>query len=239
VTTALVLSAGGLWTAWEAGAWKALSRHFTPDLIVGASAGSWNGWAIAGGCSPDDLIRDWLDPRTGQIMRFGLSAQGLLRPGPLYAKAQELFGRYRPRIPFGLTLIEVPRLRVRLVRDSEITMEHLAAACAIPLVFPPVRIQGKFYADGGLRGSLPLHAAETMGATRAIALNVLTTPLFRLFHKTVPTAQASPALQVIRLEPSEPLGSLRDAVVWSAAKIERWIALGERDANRAVTSIII
>ena len=48
---ALVLSAGGQWGAWEAGAWKVLSQTFQPDLIVGASVGAWNGWAIAGGCS--------------------------------------------------------------------------------------------------------------------------------------------------------------------------------------------
>jgi len=237
VTTALVLSAGGLWAAWEVGVWKVLSHRFSPDLIVGASAGAWNGWSIAGGCSPDDLIRDWLDPRTSQVMRFGFSAGGVLRPEPLHAKARELFARYHPRIPFGLTIVEVPSLRVRLVRDSEITAAHLAASCAIPFGFPPVRIRGKLYVDGGLRGALPLHAAETMGATRVIALNVLNTRIFRMLRKTMRAPEASPALQVIRLEPSEPLGSLRDAVVWSSANIERWIALGERDANLAATSI--
>ena len=30
-------------------------------------------------------------------------------------------------------------------------------------------------------------------------------------------------MQVIRLEPSEPLGPLRGAVAWSAANIERWM----------------
>jgi hypothetical protein len=33
-------------------------------LIVGASAGGWNGWAIAGGCTPEQLARMWLDPAT-------------------------------------------------------------------------------------------------------------------------------------------------------------------------------
>ena len=237
MTTALVLSAGGLWAAWEVGVWKVLSRTFTPDLIVGASAGALNGWSIAGGCSPDDLIRDWLDPRSGEIMRFGLSAGGFLRPESLYAKADDLFARFRPRIPFGLTLVEVPNMRVRLIRDSEITARHLAAACAIPFGYPPVRIEGKLYVDGGLRGGLPLQAAEGMGATRAIALNVLTGPIFSLLRHTMRAPDASPALQVVRLEPSEPLGSLRDALVWSSANIKRWIALGERDANHAATSI--
>lgn len=233
MTKALVLSAGGLWAAWEAGVWKVLSRHFTPDLIVGASAGAWNGWMIASGCTPDDLIREWLNPRTGQIMRFGLTVGGTLRPEPLHAKASELFAGYRPRIPFGLTMVEVPSMRIRLVRDAEITAAHLAAACAIPLGFPPVRIGGKLYVDGGLRGGLPLRAAEMMGAQHAIALNVLTAPIFRLLRKTMGAPNASPFLRVVRLEPSEPLGSLRDAVVWSAANIARWIALGERDAERA------
>jgi NTE family protein len=237
VSTALVLSAGGLWAAWEAGAWKALSRHFTPDLIVGASAGSWNGWVIASGCTPDDLIREWLDGRTGQIMRFGLAAGGFLRPEPLHAKARELFAAYRPRIPFALTMVEVPSMRIRLVRDSEITAEHLAAACAIPLGFPPVRIHGKLYVDGGLRGSLPLRAAEMMGAERAIALNVLTAPIFRMLRKSKWVPRAGPTLRATVLEPSEPLGSVRDALVWSAANIERWIALGERDGERAAASI--
>jgi NTE family protein len=170
-------------------------------------------------------------------MRVGFTPGGVFRPEALHARARELFARYRPRIPFGLTVVEVPRMRVRLVRESEITWEFLAAACAVPVGFPPVRIQGKFYVDGGLRGGLPLHAAETMGATRAIALNVLNTPAFRLLRKTLWAPNASAALKVIRLEPSERLGSLRDAVVWSAANVERWIALGERDANRAATSI--
>ena len=82
-----------------------------------------------------------------------------------------------------------------------------------------------------------MQAAETMGATRAIALNVLNTPAFRLLRKTLRVPNPSAALKVIRLQPSERLGSLRDAVVWSRANVERWIALGERDANRAATSI--
>src|ERR1017187_6900392 len=47
--TALVLSAGGLWAAWEVGAWSVLRERFRSDLIVGASAGAWNGWPEPGG----------------------------------------------------------------------------------------------------------------------------------------------------------------------------------------------
>jgi NTE family protein len=229
VTTALVLSAGGMFAAWEAGVWKSLSGRFRPDLIVGASAGAWNGWAIAGGCSAEDLIHEWMDSATARI--------GLFRAEALDQRARELFLCYQPRIPFGLTVVEVPRLRARLVSGSAITWRHLAATCAIPFGFPAVRIQGRRYVDGGLLGGLPLWAAEEMGATRAIAVNALTTLPFRMLHEAMRGRRASAALEVIRIEPSTQLGSLRDAVCWSRANVERWIEQGERDANRVATSI--
>jgi NTE family protein len=237
VATALVLSAGGMYAAWEVGVWKALREHIAIDLVVGASAGAWNGWAIAGGATVDELECDWLDPATRRILTWGPHSKGLLRPEALYRKARDLYARYRPRIPFGLTVAEVPRLRVRLVRDSEITWQHLAASCSIPFCFPPVRIGGRFYVDGGLLGALPLWAAEAMGATRAIAVNSLTAWPFRAAHALFRSPRASPALEVIRIEPSLPLGSLRDAVVWSGPAIARWLALGERDGTHALRSI--
>lgn len=219
------------------GVWKALRDRISIDLVVGASAGAWNGWAIAGGATVDELERDWLDPATGRILAWGPHSKGLLRPENLHRKSRDLFARYRPRIPFGATVVEVPRLRTRLLRDSEVTWQHLAASCSIPFFFPPVRIDGKHYVDGGLRGALPLWAAEAMGATRAIAVNALTHPLFRAVHTLLDRHRASAALEVIRIEPSEPLGRLRDAVVWSEPLIARWLALGERDGGRALRSI--
>ena len=123
------------------------------------------------------------------------------------------------------------------MRGPEITWRHLAATCTIPFGFPPVRIQGRWYVDGGLLGALPLWAAEEMGATRAIAVNALTTLPFRMLHKAMRGRRASAALEVIRIEPSIPLGSLHDAVCWSRANVERWVEQGERDANRVATSI--
>ena len=222
--------------AWEVGVWKALRRHFQPECIVGASAGAWNGWLIASGCGADELAALWLDPSNAAIMPHA---------GALRDKARELFARFSPRIPFGLAVTELPRLRQRLVSDSDISWQHLAATCSIPLFFPPVRVGGARYVDGGLLGALPLWAAREMGATRAIAVNALggaASPGLRamgaLRSLARPFAKPLPAnLEILRIEPSEPLGSLRDAVRWSPANILRWIAQGERDANRAVTSI--
>jgi NTE family protein len=227
VPTALVLSAGGMFAAWEAGVWKVLRDHIEPDMIVGASAGAWSAWSIAGGATAEDLYCEWLDARLARIMRTG----------ELHAMARELFERFQPRIAVGITIVEVPRLRVRVVRGAEIGWRHLAATASIPMVFRPVAIDGKLYVDGGFRGALPLFAAEEMGAARAIALNVLTSWHFRVLRALLWRRRASAHLAVTCIEPSEPLGSLRDAVVWSADNVRRWIALGERDGMRAVGSI--
>jgi len=110
------------------------------------------------------------------------------------------------------------------------------AACAVPLGFPPVQIKGIHYVDGGLLGSLPLWAAEELGATRAIAVNCLTSLPFRLLRTVLRPRKPTPYLDIFRIEPSVNLGSLRDAIVWDAANVEKWITLGEQDANRALTS---
>ena len=214
--------------AWEVGVWKALSGIFRPDCVIGASAGAWNGWMIASGCAPEEMAAGWLDPSSAAVLR---------RPDVLHEKARELFARYQPRIPFALTIVEAPRLRARLVRTPEIGPLHLAATCSVPLFSPPVRIEGALYVDGGLLGALPLWAAPEMGATRAIAVNALTTLPFRALRLIQPHRRPAAPFEAIRIEPSAPLGSLRDAAVWSRSNMQRWMAQGEEDAKRALTSI--
>lgn len=216
---------------WQVGVWKALKRHLQPDLVVGTSAGAWNGWAIAGGCAIEELIELWLDPETGSIMEPSPHRGALINPEMLYRKAREMFERWKPRMPYALTVAETPWLRPRIVRDSEITWEHLAATASIPLCFPPMRINGRRYVDGGVAGALPVWAAEELGATRAVAVNALTALPFRALRRLIPPRRPKPEFEVVLIEPSKPLGTLREALRWSRPNVERWIELGERDAT--------
>src|SRR5215469_6721708 len=203
--TALVLSAGGMFAAWEIGVWEVLQERFHPDLIVGTSAGAWIGWCIAGGAPFDDLEREWLDPALAKILAsYSLHSTGFLNPGILHAKARELHSRFTPRTPFALTITEVPRLRLHLVRDRDITWRHLAATASIPFAFPPVRIGGRRFVDGGFLGALPIWAAEELGATRVIALNCLNILPYRIAHACARPLLRKPSksLEVTLIEPS-------------------------------------
>ncbi|HZT31831.1 MAG TPA: patatin-like phospholipase family protein [Bryobacteraceae bacterium] len=237
--TALVLSAGGMWGAYQAGAWKALESWLRPDLVVGVSAGALNGWAIAGGAPASDLIERWLNPLTAATMRqrrirpFG---PALFDPGPLEETARELYARYTPRVPFACTVAELPRLRLRLVPAEEMTWRHLVATCAVPVAFPPVRIGGKRYVDGGVREVLPLWAAGAMGASRAIAVDALPLMPSRLVRACcgilrwfAGDAPAPGPLEVWRITAGRPLGPLKSAIRWEERNIREWIRLGEQD----------
>lgn len=218
-----------MFAAWEAGVWKAIAPVVRPDLIVGASAGAWNGWALAGGATPSELAEAWLDP--------ALAAIRLFHYHPLHQRAQDLSVNYRPRVPFGLTVVDLPRLRAELIDGDEVTWQHLAATCSILGCFPPVAIGARRYVDGGLKGALPLWAAARMGATRAVAVNCLQGWLFRGIRRVLPPPLPQTPLEVLAIQPSERLGSLYDAVNWSRSNVERWLALGEKDGQRALDSL--
>lgn len=64
----------------------------------------------------------------------------------------------------------------RVVRSVELTVDHVRASAAIPIVFPPVAIRSAgtevYFGDGGLRQVTPLSPAIRLGAERVFAIGV-------------------------------------------------------------------
>lgn len=63
----------------------------------------------------------------------------------------------------------------RVRRKSErtqITIEHLMASSAIPLLFPSIKINERFFGDGSIRNLSPCAPAIYMGADRILAIGV-------------------------------------------------------------------
>ena len=57
-----------------------------------------------------------------------------------------------------------------LFRANRIGPQHALASAAIPLLFPPVRIDDELYLDGGLRQNTPIAPALRLGATHIFAI---------------------------------------------------------------------
>lgn len=236
-----MLSAGGHFAAYQAGIYKALWPYWRPDLVVGASAGALNAWLIAAGVHPDELIELWLHPDAGTTVKFRERPslrKGYFDPGPLLARARRIHEGFERKLPLGVVSVEVPQFRPRMFRDDEITPEHLAATCSIPILYPTVRVNGRRLLDGGFFEPTPIWAAARMGATRVIAINSLpkVTPwpihavlwcMHRVRKMPVPDG-----LDVSMITPSEAMGSARQAVVWEYANVRRWVDMGVRDGER-------
>jgi NTE family protein len=225
---ALVLSGGGMFGAWQAGAWAALAPRWRPELIVGASVGSLNRDAIASGADAEALSGLWRREPRSKLSRLS----GDLR---------EFTDQYRPRLDFAVVATELLRLKARIFRGGEVDWRHLAASCAIPLVIAPVRIDGRLYADGGLLNPLPVWAAVELGATEIIALHALPEipswwlkPPARAFRRIFGVNPVLPSgISCRTILPGRRLGSMRDALNWKRANIERWLEEGYGDALRA------
>ncbi len=69
----------------------------------------------------------------------------------------------------GLTIPSAAPPRT-LFKADRIGPHHALASAAIPLLFPPVRIDGELYLDGGLRQNTPIAPALRLGATHIFAI---------------------------------------------------------------------
>ncbi|HEV3183049.1 MAG TPA: patatin-like phospholipase family protein [Steroidobacteraceae bacterium] len=55
---------------------------------------------------------------------------------------------------------------------TPLTLDHLMASAAIPLLFPPIRIGDEYYGDGAMRQLYPLSPAIHLGADRLLIIGV-------------------------------------------------------------------
>ena len=60
----------------------------------------------------------------------------------------------------------------RVIRNAKISVDHIMASSAIPLLFPAVAIDGVYFGDGGIRNTAPLSPAIHLGVQQIIAVGV-------------------------------------------------------------------
>ncbi len=145
------------------------------DLIVGSSMGSIMAGLYASGLSVDNLtymiqtvdITSLFDP---EIPIKG----GLLDASRFRLFLDELTDRAvmaTAPIPFYTVL-------TNLETGEEVTLDHgsisqaIQASMAMPVVFPPVAIEGVYYVDGGTKNLVPANVARAVGADIVIAVDL-------------------------------------------------------------------
>ncbi len=141
------------------------------------SAASWLVRAILGGRSrlPDSRgffnVRPLRDFLAESVDFAGIDANlsaGRLRAVALsatcYATGQST------TFVHGAAGVPVWRRAMRIAVRARLTLEHVMASCAIPIVFPAVRIGDWYFGDGSVRQTSPLAPAIHLGAQRILAI---------------------------------------------------------------------
>jgi NTE family protein len=245
---ALVLSGGGVFAAYQVGAWNVFSGALKPDLVVGTSAGALNAWAIASRCNPSDLQDRWLNSSLGSIGSMicwrwpTLSTPAVLDIRRLRSGVYEWWRSFRPVTPMGVVMMSVPSFRLQVVRESGLHSDHLLASCALPGLYLPVSINGGLYCDACVVDGLNLWSAAELGATSIVAVDVMPTLPLSVFHGAVGLALSAikwsaphrlPANTLV-LRPRRALGPVSSMMKWRCSRVRDWIRHGEDDAVEAL-----
>jgi NTE family protein len=187
-----VLGGGGARGAAQVGTLLALFEAGVdaPDRVVGTSVGALNGAAICAfpSLAGAQMLRElWFSKQAQDV--FTLHPVGMLvsrlrrRSGPfeespvrkLVERALSITGKHyfeNLRVPLTVVATDVSSGEAQLFRAGPLEPALLASS-AIPGVFPPVRIEGRDYLDGGIIENTPIAVAVAEGARRIVAVSLM------------------------------------------------------------------
>lgn len=192
----LVLSGGGLKGLAHIGVLQALhDRGLVPNLVVGSSIGSLIGAAWASGLPLGEMRDRALDVRRRHVFQVAhtdmalrrLLAPAIYRPEPLTALITSLVGNRTFRDLQRRLLINTVDLNAGVqvmwglpgLQDARVA-DAVFASCALPGIFPPREINGRFYIDGAVIENLPVRFAAAAARDQAVvAVNVAATSVVR------------------------------------------------------------
>lgn len=155
----LVFSGGGSRCIAQAGILKAMEEHgIQADIMSGTSGGAFIAALYAQGYSPDDILYFAKHYRMLDFLKPGFPRKGLFRNQKI---AEELLGLFKVEKVDQLN-IPVHILSTNITDMCQQDMYHesidvaLRAALSLPIIFRPVRHQGKLLVDGGVYSNLPV-----------------------------------------------------------------------------------
>ena len=179
--TGFILLGGGARGAAQAGALTVLMDNgIIPDLIVGISAGSWNGGYLALDPTPErafQLEGNWVSTTSHDIMspnRWSLALNAVASRASLYGSTglHRVAERYLADTTFEELHVPLRIVAANLVSgepkifSSGPLLPAVLASSAVPGIFPPIMGEQEMLVDGTLAEWTGCTMALEMGATR-------------------------------------------------------------------------
>ncbi len=154
----IALSGGGMRGIAHIGVLQALIEHdIYPSIVSGTSAGSIIGSMYAAGKTPNEMMEFVKKSSLFKVFSPGFPLNGIssLR----YLK--EMMAKYieddsfeKLDMPLYIVVTNLNTGKEEWIHSGEL-LDVIAASCSIPLIFKPVKLNGKMYVDGGVMNNLP------------------------------------------------------------------------------------
>jgi NTE family protein len=147
-----------------------------PDVIVGSSIGSLVGGCYAAGKLDmlETFARSLTRRRVFGLLDFSFAGGGLIGGEKLKARLEAELGETRIEdltIRFAGVATEIGAGHEIWLRRGLLS-EAIRASYALPGVFEPVRVDGRWLFDGAIVNPVPISVARALGAEKVIALNI-------------------------------------------------------------------
>ncbi|MDA8183246.1 MAG: patatin-like phospholipase family protein [Acidimicrobiales bacterium] len=226
MTVAFALSEGGNLGAMQAGAIRALlEAGVEPDLLVGTSVGALNAAFCATHPGVDgarELQAAWGALSRREAFRFNVAGAfaGLLGMRDHLVsttRLRHLIRRWLPieriedaPVPFAAVATDALSGEVVVLRHGDV-VDALTASSAIPGLFPPVRVGGRWLVDGGLAAGWPVTEALDLGADTVYLFTTATAPARRPPRGVVAMTMNSVALVTAKLQQERLVAAKRQA----------------------------
>ncbi len=176
-TIGLVLGSGAARGFAHIGVIRALQAHgIVPDIIVGTSMG-----ALVGGCYATgqlDTLEAWARSLTMRrvigYLDVSMGGSGIINGARLASQLEKSIG---PKTIEDLP-IRFAAIATEVGTGHEVWLTHgslalaIRASYALPGIFPPVHLGGRWLVDGALVNPVPVSAARALGARVVIAVNI-------------------------------------------------------------------
>ncbi|MGK2872947.1 MAG: patatin-like phospholipase family protein [Alphaproteobacteria bacterium] len=156
---------------------RALEREgIQPDIICGTSIGAVVGGSYVAGKL--DNVEEWARAMTQRrlfrFLDFGIGSGGLLQGKKLAAELNDALGDLEIQ-HLGRRFVAVT---TELATGHEIWLrqghmvEAMRASYALPGIFTPVKVEGRWLIDGALVNPVPVSTCRAFGARLVIAVNL-------------------------------------------------------------------
>lgn len=182
-TVGVAFSGGGARGFSHVGVMKAFAKFgIEPNVISGVSAGSIAAVLYAAGLTPEEMIECFaVEEKLGNFTSLHIPKESFMK----LDRFARLLDSWLPvknledlRMPTVVCATDLDHGKSVGWAKGEI-VPRVVASCSIPIVFPPVRINGINYVDGGVLRNLPAWAIRPY-CSKLIGSNC--SPLNRNYH---------------------------------------------------------